>query len=417
VRGAILIGVCRQLSFESDGANVYLYDAEGRICAVSGSYGMTGYLYDAAGNRVAKGTVSSWSCDPTANGFTQTAAYVTGPGGEQLTELDANNNWKHTNVYAGGKLVGTYDSVGLHFHIDDPLGTRRAQASASGALEAVYQSLPFGDGFASNELPGVSDPTENHFTGKERDTESGNDYFLARYYNSATGRFLSPDWSAKEEPVPYAKLDNPQSLNLYSYVGSNPVTLSDLDGHTTWQQYLARAEDRAESALDSAGQKITGTAEFSIRDPSDRANALHKILGAANTAASIMVPAIATDGMSLEEEGAALSTEVEGTVAAPTSPEITAEELTGKTRSEIRDLANDKGLVPKGDTSHPDYPRKWSDPVTNEDRLRLDRGHVDETTGKPYDNPNAAADHVHGYTPKGKPIKVNGDKHIPTTGS
>jgi hypothetical protein len=29
---------------------------------------------------------------------------------------------------------------------------------------------------------------------------------------------MSPDWSAQEEPVPYAKLDNPQTLNLYSYV-------------------------------------------------------------------------------------------------------------------------------------------------------------------------------------------------------
>ena len=41
-----------------------------------------------------------------------------------------------------------------------------------------------------------------HSTGKERDAESGNDYMFARYYNSATGRFLSPDWSAKEDPVP-----------------------------------------------------------------------------------------------------------------------------------------------------------------------------------------------------------------------
>jgi len=32
-----------------------------------------------------------------------------------------------------------------------------------------------------------------HFTGKERDTESGNDYFEARYYSSAMGRFMSPD--------------------------------------------------------------------------------------------------------------------------------------------------------------------------------------------------------------------------------
>ncbi|MBV9564313.1 MAG: hypothetical protein JOY90_28310 [Bradyrhizobium sp.] len=99
-----------------------------------------------------------------------------------------------------------------------------------------------------------------------------------------------------------------------------------------------------------------------------------------------------------------------------TSPSITPEELSGKTRTEIRDMANDKGLVPKGDTAHADYPRKWSDPVTGEPRLRLDRGHVDPTTGLPYNNPNAAVDHVHGYEVGGNPIKVNGDKHIPTAG-
>jgi RHS repeat-associated protein len=70
-----------------------------------------------------------------------------------------------------------------------------------------------------------------HFTGKERDAESGNDYFGARYYASSMGRFLSPDWSAKVMPVPYVKLDNPQSLNLYSYVWNNPLSRNDPDGH------------------------------------------------------------------------------------------------------------------------------------------------------------------------------------------
>jgi hypothetical protein len=45
------------------------------------------------------------------------------------------------------------------------------------------------------------------------------------------GRFLSPDWSAKAEPVPYAKLDDPQSLNLYAYVHNNPLSGVDVDGH------------------------------------------------------------------------------------------------------------------------------------------------------------------------------------------
>ena len=63
-------------------------------------------------------------------------------------------------------------------------------------------------------------------TGKERDTESGLDYFGARYYGSNMGRWMSPDWSAKAEPVPYAKLDDPQSLNLYQFVRNNPIRIA-----------------------------------------------------------------------------------------------------------------------------------------------------------------------------------------------
>jgi RHS repeat-associated protein len=237
----------------NDGQNRYLYDAEGRICAVysnpiAGVPAMTGYLYDADGTRVAKGNITAWSCDPTLSGFHTTNDYILGLGGEQLTEMGVDTTagsstntltWQHTNVWAGGKLLGTYDNAGLHFYFDDPLGTRRAQTDSAGVLEETCSSQPFGDALncvnpsQSTYFISLVSPTEHHFTGKERDSESGNDYFGARYYASSMGRWLSPDWSAKEEPVPYAKLDNPQSLNLYSYVWNNPLARSDPDGHAT----------------------------------------------------------------------------------------------------------------------------------------------------------------------------------------
>ena len=67
--------------------------------------------------------------------------------------------------------------------------------------------------------------------GKERDTESGLDYFGARYYCSNMGRWMSPDWADKPEAVPYSSLENPQSLNLYGYVLNNPLSKADSDGH------------------------------------------------------------------------------------------------------------------------------------------------------------------------------------------
>lgn len=72
---------------------------------------------------------------------------------------------------------------------------------------------------------------QSRFPGKERDAESGNDYFGARYYASTMGRFITPDWASKAEPVPYARLDNPQTLNLYVYLRNNPLAGVDADGH------------------------------------------------------------------------------------------------------------------------------------------------------------------------------------------
>ena len=71
---------------QADGLNHYLYDAEGRICAVQNSVGgLTGYVYDAAGTRVAAGNLTSFSCNFASNGYSTTKSWVLGPGGEQVT--------------------------------------------------------------------------------------------------------------------------------------------------------------------------------------------------------------------------------------------------------------------------------------------------------------------------------------------
>ncbi len=77
------------------------------------------------------------------------------------------------------------------------------------------------------------------FPGKERDSESGLDYFGARYYGSALGRFTSPDEfkggfddldgkpAFAAGPLPYANLSDPQTLNKYVYTRNNPLRYID----------------------------------------------------------------------------------------------------------------------------------------------------------------------------------------------
>jgi RHS repeat-associated protein len=64
-------------------------------------------------------------------------------------------------------------------------------------------------------------------TGKERDAESGLDYFEARYYGSALGRFTSPD---PENAGAFPS--DPQSWNAYAYVRNNPLKYTDPHGLT-----------------------------------------------------------------------------------------------------------------------------------------------------------------------------------------
>lgn len=63
------------------------------------------------------------------------------------------------------------------------------------------------------------------FTGKERDADTGLDFFGARSFSAAQGRFTSPDTPG------YASLRNPLAWNLYAYALNNPLKFIDPDGH------------------------------------------------------------------------------------------------------------------------------------------------------------------------------------------
>jgi RHS repeat-associated protein len=96
----------------------------------------------------------------------------------------------------------------------------------------------------------TQDPAfRQRFTGKERDYETGLDYFGARYFSGAQGRFTSPD------PVMLTatRLLDPQGLNLYSYTRNRPTIAID-DGGLGTVVVTVGARQSAEVFYSGGGQ-------------------------------------------------------------------------------------------------------------------------------------------------------------------
>jgi RHS repeat-associated protein len=76
-------------------------------------------------------------------------------------------------------------------------------------------------------LIGSPDNLKANFTGKERDTETGLDFFSARCMSSAQGRFTSADPLGNF----VANAADPHTWNMYAYARNNPLTLIDPSGY------------------------------------------------------------------------------------------------------------------------------------------------------------------------------------------
>jgi RHS repeat-associated protein len=120
--------------------------------------------------------------------------------------------------------AGVWPALTTSFYHGDHLGTSRLMTSTNGYPIWQGTFLPYGEEFAAQPLGELN---RYKFTGKERDTESGLDYFGARFDASSMGRFMSPD---PENASGFDYMDDPQSWNGYAYVRNNPTLYVDPDG-------------------------------------------------------------------------------------------------------------------------------------------------------------------------------------------
>ena len=253
----------------------YTYDVENRMTAGAG----VTYFYDGDGRRVRK-----------SNG----KLYWYGMSSDALVETD-NAGTSYTEfVFFGGKRIARRDNgAAVFYYFSNHLGSASVITNSAGSVveESDYYS------FGGERAVVNNDPNPYKFTGKERDTESGLDYFIARYYSSAYGRFLSPDeftggpvdaYSANDPlppgPLPYADITNPQSLNKYTYTFNNPLNYTDPDGHSPKIAVIvfkaAQAVYKGQSAYTAVSEIVESTKKVFSMD--GRIGTGERLVAAAN---------------------------------------------------------------------------------------------------------------------------------------
>jgi RHS repeat-associated protein len=117
----------------------------------------------------------------------------------------------------------------IEYYHTDLVGNVRAVTDDQRNVIERHDYLPFGEecttgACASNPAVGAGQPRK--FTGKERDSETGLDYFGARYYGSKIGRFTTTDPVVDQKAV----MVDPQLWNRYAYGRNNPLRYVDPDG-------------------------------------------------------------------------------------------------------------------------------------------------------------------------------------------
>jgi RHS repeat-associated protein len=201
------------------------YDGNGNVTQFGPSGSLTAQSYDVANGLATVDTNGAYTYNSAnqrtyfRNSSGTETLYIYGPGGKKLATytITGTNPVAFTlqseNVYFAGRLISAEgNAVAV-----DRLGSVRWSA-ATGA----HTYYPYGV-----EYNTTTNDTEKYGT-YTRDSLTGLDYAMNRYYASFWGRFMTPDKSSRG-----ASKGNPQSWNRYAYTLSDPVNRNDPSGLCT----------------------------------------------------------------------------------------------------------------------------------------------------------------------------------------
>jgi len=219
----------------------WYYDAAGNQTRVQNGATWHRYQYDAAG-RLAKvkaddnvTVISSYTYGTSNQRLIREEAgvrtYYVAAGNSEMceyTETGAATNplWSKSYIYLGNRLLSSLTPNGaggeaVTYHHPDRLGTRLV-SNGQNTTSFEQATLPFGTAL-NVESTGA---TNRRFTTYDRSSTTGLDYAVNRHYDSQQGRFTQVDPIG----IQAASLGDPQSLNMYTYCGNDPVNRVDPDG-------------------------------------------------------------------------------------------------------------------------------------------------------------------------------------------
>jgi RHS repeat-associated protein len=221
---------------DSTGTTMYTWDFENRLASATkpGSSTVT-FKYDPFGRRIEKNT--------------QTYVY---DGANLIEDLNSAGTMTSTYVY-GQRVDDLLESAG-RFVFQDGLGSiiQTEKVTSKPQVWDVFNYDSFGNSTAS---PAYNlDNLRFQYTGRENDSETGLYYYRARYYDPATGRFLS------EDPIGFSG-----GTEFYAYVRSNPANWTDPSGLKPGDKYDSAKVAALQALIDILPTSLQEGVEYAGR--------------------------------------------------------------------------------------------------------------------------------------------------------
>jgi RHS repeat-associated protein len=193
----------------SAGTTTYGWDYENRLTSVTlpGTGGTLAFKYDGHGHRVQK---------VFTQGSTTTTTNYLYDGNSAIADVDQNGNVlaRYVMTQNVDEPLAELRSGTTSYYSQDGLGSVTSLTTSAAAVGNTYRYDSFGNLTASSG----SIANRFQYTAREFDPETGLYYYRARYYDSATGRFLS------EDPIQFV------TGAPYFYASNSPLNFADPSG-------------------------------------------------------------------------------------------------------------------------------------------------------------------------------------------